>query len=215
MSLWFFYLYHKKGDTLARIASQLSTTVTALLAANPGLIPERMSIGQVICVSQEKTQQLVCSNLNAYVIRKGDTIAGIANAFNMPLKSLMDANPGISPSSLYLDQIICVPVAPTPLGITVSIKAKTLTVYKNGRMFKAYPVATGKTTTPSPIGTFTIKNKQVNPGGPYGTRWMGLSEPHYGIHGTNRPDSIGNAASNGCVRMHNTDVEDLFDHVGV
>lgn len=205
----------KRGDTLAGIAVRFNTTVETIMTANPGVIPERLYVGQVICVSQEKTQQLVCPNLNAYVIRKGDTFAGIANAFNVPLKSLMDANPGVSPNSLYLDQVICVPVSPTPLGITVSIKAKTLTVYKDGRMLKAYPVATGKPSTPSPIGTFTIKNKQVNPGGPYGTRWMGLSEPHYGIHGTNRPDSIGNAASNGCVRMHNTDVEDLFDHVGV
>jgi lipoprotein-anchoring transpeptidase ErfK/SrfK len=88
-------------------------------------------------------------------------------------------------------------------------------LYRNGRFFKAYPVATGKPTTPTPIGTFTIKNKQINPGGPYGTRWMGLTAPSYGIHGTNNPASIGFAASNGCVRMFNKDVEDLFNYVGV
>jgi lipoprotein-anchoring transpeptidase ErfK/SrfK len=44
---------------------------------------------------------------------------------------------------------------------------------------------------------------------------MGLSKPHYGIHGTNNPASIGTAASNGCVRMFNNDVNDLFNYVGV
>lgn len=205
----------KRGDTLAGIARRFDTTVETILSANPDIVPERLFIGQVICISQEKTEQLVCPNLNAYVIRRGDTLTAIANAFGVTLQALMNANPGISPQSLYVDQIICVPVAPTPIGITISIRAKTLTLYKNGRLFKSYPVATGKTTTPTPIGTFTIKNKQVNPGGPYGTRWMGLSEPHYGIHGTNIPSSIGNAASNGCVRMQNKDVEDLFNYVSV
>ncbi|HYF81796.1 MAG TPA: L,D-transpeptidase [Clostridia bacterium] len=44
---------------------------------------------------------------------------------------------------------------------------------------------------------------------------MGLTAPSYGIHGTNNPASIGTAASNGCVRMFNKDVEDLFNNVGV
>ncbi|MDD3704584.1 MAG: L,D-transpeptidase [Clostridiaceae bacterium] len=99
--------------------------------------------------------------------------------------------------------------------MTISIRAKLLTLYRTGIMFKAYPIATGKLTTPTPTGIFTIVNKQVNPGGPFGTRWMGLSKPHYGIHGTNNPPSIGTSASNGCVRMFNRDVEDLFSYVGV
>jgi L,D-transpeptidase ErfK/SrfK len=205
----------KSGDTLAGIARKFSTTVEAILSTNLGIAPERLYVGQVICIAQEKTEQLICPNLNSYVVRKGDTFSSIAKAFNVSLQSLLNANPGVTPNSLYLDQVICVPIAPIPLSITVSITAKTLTLYKYGRLYKAYPVATGKPTTPTPIGTFTIKNKQVNPGGPYGPRWMGLSAPHYGIHGTNNEASIGSAASNGCVRMFNKDVEDLFDYVGV
>lgn len=205
----------KSGDTLAGIARRFSTTIEAILMTNPDIVPDKLYIGQVLCISQEKTKQLICPNQNAYVIRKGDTLAEIASAFGVTLQALMSANPGIVPQSLYVDQVVCVPIAPIPMAITVSIKAKTLTLYKNGRMLKAYPVATGKPTTPSPIGTFSIKNKQVNPGGPYGTRWMGLTAPHYGIHGTNVPTSIGNAASNGCVRMLNKDVEDLFNYIGV
>jgi lipoprotein-anchoring transpeptidase ErfK/SrfK len=53
------------------------------------------------------------------------------------------------------------------------------------------------------------------PGNPVGTRWMGLSAAGYGIHGTNAPGSIGKAASHGCIRMRNRDVEELFELVGV
>ena len=73
----------------------------------------------------------------------------------------------------------------------------------------------GKPSTPTPIGTFRIVNKAVNPGGPFGARWMGLSKPHYGIHGTNKPSSIGRAVSHGCVRMFNKDVIEVFNLVPI
>ncbi len=205
----------KSGDTLAGIARRFGTTVESIQSANPGIVPERLNIGQIICVAQEKTKQPVCPNLNSYVITKGDTLASVANVFGITLKSLLDANPGVVPQALFVGQVICIPLTPSPSEIIVSIRAKALTVYRNGRLYKTYPVATGKLTTPTPTGTFTIINKQVNPGGPFGTRWMGLSKPHYGIHGTNNPASIGSAASNGCVRMFNGDVEDLFNSTGV
>ena len=50
---------------------------------------------------------------------------------------------------------------------------------------------------------------------PLGTRWLGLSHKGYGIHGTNRPDSIGKNASHGCIRMRNREVEELFKLVAV
>jgi hypothetical protein len=55
----------------------------------------------------------------------------------------------------------------------------------------------------------------MNPGGPFGTRWMKLNVPWggYGIHGTDNPSSIGTAASHGCVRMYNEDVNELYDIV--
>lgn len=205
----------KRGDILASIANRFNTTVDAILQANPGVVPERLTIGQVICVAQEKAEQQVCPNQNAYVIRRGDTLVEIARVFNVTLQALLNANPGIVPEALTVDQVICIPIVPVSLSIIVSLRNKILSVYRNGRFFKAYPVAIGKPTTPTPTGTFTIKNKQVNPGGPFGTRWMGLSKPHYGIHGTNNPASIGTAASNGCIRMFNSDVEDLFSYVGV
>jgi L,D-transpeptidase ErfK/SrfK len=153
--------------------------------------------------------------LNTYVIRKGETFASIAKTFNIPVQSILNVNPGVAPNNLYVGQVICVPSNQTLYSITINTMSKTLTLYRNGSFFKAYPVAVGKPTTPTPFGNFSIVNKQINPGGPFGSRWMGLSKPHYGIHGTNNPPSIGTAASNGCIRMYASDVEDLFNYASV
>ena len=55
----------------------------------------------------------------------------------------------------------------------------------------------------------SIINKAPNPGGPCGAMWLGLSRPHYGIHGTDNPASIGKNVSKGCIRMHNNHVLEL------
>jgi len=82
-------------------------------------------------------------------------------------------------------------------------------------VIKSYPIATGTPNTPTPLGNWRIIQKLMNPGGPFGTRWMKLSITWggYGIHGTDNPASIGKAASHGCIRMFNEDIEELYDIV--
>lgn len=90
-----------------------------------------------------------------------------------------------------------------------------MSLYKDGKYVKYYPIAIGKPSTPTPTGKFTIINKAINPGGPFGVRWLGLSKKGYGIHGTNNPSSIGKAVSNGCIRMYNKDVLELANMVPI
>ncbi|MHB1404384.1 MAG: L,D-transpeptidase [Desulfitobacteriaceae bacterium] len=73
----------------------------------------------------------------------------------------------------------------------------------------------GKAGTPTPVGRFAIADKRLDPGGVFGSRWLGLSKPGYGIHGTNDPSSIGKAVSKGCIRMYNYHAEELFRNVEV
>jgi len=112
--------------------------------------------------------------------------------------------------------------------VLVSIPDRKLALLKNGRLVRTYRIAVGKASTPSPTGAFKIVNRVSNPtyyhkgqviaagkGNPVGTRWMGLSAKGYGIHGTNQPNSIGKAASTGCIRMGKRDLEELFELVNV
>lgn len=99
--------------------------------------------------------------------------------------------------------------------IDVSASKRQLKLFDGNKLIKTYPIAVGKMLTPTPTGTYTIINKQPNPGGPFGVLWMGLSAPHYGIHGTNNPSSIGKKVSHGCIRMFNHDVLELSSKVRV
>ena len=118
--------------------------------------------------------------------------------------------------------------AATTRVIVVSLEDRKLALVENGEVVKTYSVAVGKPSTPSPTGEFTIARRVMNPTyhhdgrtvlpgprNPVGDRWMGLSEHGYGIHGTNEPNSIGKAASHGCIRMGKADIEDLYTRVEV
>lgn len=112
--------------------------------------------------------------------------------------------------------------------IVVSLEDHKLALVEAGQVKKIYSVAVGKSSTPSPVGTFKIERRVMNPtyshngrtvppgpGNPVGTRWMGLSIRGYGIHGTNEPRSIGKAASHGCIRMGKADLEEVYELVAV
>ncbi len=111
-----------------------------------------------------------------------------------------------------------------------------LVLFDGTRLLHTFPVATGQAIYPTPLGRFEIVVKWVDPwwypptqdawarglkpvppgpGNPLGTRWMGLSAPGVGIHGTDEPWSIGHSESHGCIRMQVPDAEWLFNRVRV
>ena len=110
-----------------------------------------------------------------------------------------------------------------------------LYVYSGMRFWRAFSVATGQSRYPTPLGRFKIVVKWRNPwwyppaspwaqgqkpippgpNNPLGTRWMGLSAPGVGIHGTPSDGSIGYSVSHGCIRMHISEAEWLFNHVDI
>lgn len=92
---------------------------------------------------------------------------------------------------------------------------RQLTLFDGNSPMRQYPVAIGKPSTPTPIGNYAIATKIINPGGILGTRWMGLNYDAYGVHGTSAPWLIGKMVSNGCIRMHNNHVEELFTLVNI
>jgi lipoprotein-anchoring transpeptidase ErfK/SrfK len=121
-----------------------------------------------------------------------------------------------------------------PVYVTVDRSSFQLKLWENLKLAKTYPIAVGMQGLETPAGTYTIDDKQVNPSwhvpdsawagdlagkvippgpdDPIKARWMGFYNGA-GIHGTDEVDSIGSAASHGCVRMTIPDVEDLYDRV--
>lgn len=150
-----------------------------------------------------------------HIVKQGETLPIISENYRVSLSLLYSANPGIH--HLYAGQRIQIPGLPEPntipYVIKVSLGKKRLTLYKNDRFMKVYPVAIGKMLTRTPLGEYVIVNRQFNPGGPYGVLWMSLSKAGYGIHGTNDPSSIGKSVSHGCIRMYNWDVLQLSEIV--
>jgi hypothetical protein len=110
------------------------------------------------------------------------------------------------------------PIAEEKISVYINLWHSRLYLKnKDGEVLSAYPIAAGAKDTPSPIGTFRIIHKSKNWGGGFGSRWLGLnvSWGTYGIHGTNRPETIGTFASHGCFRMNNQDIEKLYDKVSI
>ncbi len=99
-----------------------------------------------------------------------------------------------------------------PYIIHVDVEQKRLTLFQGDSLVKTYTVATGAWDTPSPVGVFTITHRFSGEMGGFGTCFLGLNVPwgNYGIHGTNKPESIGYSASHGCIRMNVADAEELY-----
>lgn len=93
-------------------------------------------------------------------------------------------------------------------NIGINVANHTLTLLKNNEIYKTYPVAVGKPSTPTPLGNFIIIKKGLW-GEQFGGHFMQINVPNgiYGIHGTDKPWSIGKSVSHGCVRMYNSDAK--------
>jgi lipoprotein-anchoring transpeptidase ErfK/SrfK len=120
-------------------------------------------------------------------------------------------------------------------AIVIMRGSNKLLYFDNAKYVRSFGVATGQAAYPTPLGDFEVANMQRNPwwypppspwakdsepvppgpGNPLGTRWMGLSTPYVGIHGTPDAASIGYSASHGCIRMRIPDAEWLFQHVKI
>jgi len=162
-----------------------------------------------------------------YSVVPGDSLIKIARRYSTTVDLIKKAN------DLKSDLIfpgMKLKVQKVPFSIVVDKSQSTLTLFQGGAVIKVYMVSTGKNNS-TPVGSFTIKDKLIDPvwytqgaivaadspENVLGTRWMGLTteEPGYGIHGTIEPESIGYQRTEGCVRLINTEVEELFSMVPI
>ncbi|HHY83020.1 MAG TPA: LysM peptidoglycan-binding domain-containing protein [Clostridiales bacterium] len=104
----------RAGDTYYSLAIRFNTTVAAIMAANPGVDPNRLMIGQQICIPGAPMPGECPAGTQPYIIRAGDTFYSLAIRFNTTVAAIMAANPGVDPNRLMIGQRICIPGAPIP-----------------------------------------------------------------------------------------------------
>jgi lipoprotein-anchoring transpeptidase ErfK/SrfK len=163
-----------------------------------------------------------------HVILKGDSLDRLSKKYKVSADLIMRVNKIANPRNLRINHRIRIPNI--NLSIKVDVGDNTLVLYNNGKFFIKYPVRTGATAEKTPKGKFVVRERVINPqwtdpngktfkgGDPaneLGTRWMGFDYPGVGIHGTIHEETIGTYASNGCIGMRRTDVEELYDLVRI
>jgi len=205
----------RERDTLGNIAFFYNTTVQDIVQSNPGIDPNILQIGQQICVPMKLQMYPSCPTTNYYVVVDGDTLYSIASSFNITVQQLLYSNYGIEPDDLYKDQVLCIPVAPPLVNIEINVVERKLVVYRNINVFRTYRIALENPTSPVPRGTFKVVNKQVDPGVERGARWLGLSEPGFGIQGTNNPQFIEVISDGRSIVLSNHDISELFNLIPV
>ncbi len=156
----------------------------------------------------------------SYEVKPGDSLFSLARRFGTTVDLIRRAN------RLTGDRIAAgnkLKIYTVRFGVVVSKSRHTLTLKAGEEVLKVYRVSTGSGDL-TPVGTFPVVNKVVDPpwyrpgevipaGSPknmLGSRWIGISKKGYGIHGTNDPATIGFSCTEGCIRMKNEDVEELF-----
>ena len=171
-----------------------------------------------------------------YEVKRGDNLVNIARAHNTTVEALIRANKNLTGTSATIFPGMVFNIYRGDWSITVYKQQFLLIINDGERIFKVYDIAIGRQGR-TPVGTFVIRDKLREPAWtppgkviPYGdpenvlgTRWLGLKPTGatdstlkgYGIHGTWEPESIGSAASQGCVRMLNDHVNELFDIIPV
>jgi len=162
-----------------------------------------------------------------YTVVSGDSLIKIAKRYKTTVDLIKKAN-GLK-SDLIMPGMKF-KVGKIPFSIVVDKSQSTLTLLLGDEVIKIYMVSTGKNNS-TPTGDFKIKDKLIDPvwygqgaivppdspENVLGSRWMGITAPEsgYGIHGTIEPESIGYQCTEGCVRMRNQEVEELFSIVPV
>jgi len=106
----------RAGDTFFLLAQRFGTTVAAIQAANPGVNPNNLQIGQTICIPGVIPPPTTCpTGTFAYVVKAGDTFFLLAQRFGTTVATLQSLNPTVNPNDLVVGSTLCIPGAAPPV----------------------------------------------------------------------------------------------------
>ncbi len=191
----------------------------------PAQIPARLG-----AVVGERTSVLVAP---------GDTLLDIAFHSRVGFEALLTLNPNVdawipTPGIVVkLPSRVILPLVEAE-GLVINIPEMRLFDFTVENSPKIIAAAVGDAEDPTPVGTFQVREKRIDPvwfvpksirrekpelpeqvpagpDNPLGSRWMRIGNSSYGIHGTNYKWSIGREATHGCVRLYESEIQELFD----
>jgi LysM repeat protein len=157
---------------------------------------------------------------DAYVVKPGDQLRMVGQRYKLSWEYIARLN-RVDAKKIRMGQKL--KIIPGPFAAIIFLDRYELVVHQDGSFVKNYRVGVGKDGA-TPLGDFTVKNKMIDPtyygpegvlphddpNNPLGKRWIDIGDS-YGIHGTIDPASIGKNESRGCIRMLNSDVEEVYD----
>ncbi len=186
----------------------------------------------------------VIGSVKTYQTRGGESLIELARRFGLGYNEITEANPKLDPfvpgdgATIDLPTAWILPDLPGYDGIVINLSEMRLYYFPEKKKFSVmtFPIGVGSEGKETPLGTFRIVEKMVNPSwyvpesimkekpelpkvvppgpdNPLGSHAMRLSERTILIHGTNRPYAVGRKASHGCIRMYPEDIPKLFQMV--
>ena len=222
----------KPGDTLWGIAQRFGVSRYTLAQAN-GISPRAyVYVGQRLVIPGRSAP----TASRVYVVRRGDTLSGIAARFGVSLSALARANGIRNPSRIYVGQRLVIPGGGSAGGVSntggglkfvVSVSRQTCWLYRGNTLLYQWRCSTGRRGYPTRYGTFRIQSKipvaygsAWNINMPYwlGIYWAGSTEN--GIHGLpwNATTGVrvwaglvGRPVTFGCIMLDNWAAKTLYD----
>ena len=197
-------------------------------------------------LAQPTGMTVLTGGVNEYVVRPGDTLASLSARFGAGTATIVQLNKLDKDRPLVAGRVLTIDnrhIAVIEAGASIALNiAQRMLYHFDGESVAAYPIAVGVRGWPTPVGAFTVIDKEEHPtwdvplsiqeemrrqgkpvvsqvppspANPLGDHWIRLSFPSVGIHGTNQPLSLYRYASHGCIRLHPEDVAALFTRVTI
>ncbi len=229
----------KPGPEMFIWGKTLFITLCLILAAADGSIAQ--TDYQLGAPSKDPVKNTVLiGRFRMHTVKPGETLLDIARKYDMGISELTAFYPDKDPwlleagSQLQIPAIWILPPS-KKRGIVINVPEMRLYYFipRKGTV-RTHPVTVGEEETPTPLGTFRVVNREIDPewnipsklqnkykqkimpagdDNPIGKYWLGLSSRGYGIHGTDNAWSVGRILSNGCIRLYPEDIEKLYDLV--
>ncbi len=214
----------QRGDTLASIAARTGTSVSALASANGIRNVNLIYVGQILVLPGRAggttSGTVSTSGSTVYVVKRGDTLGGIAARYGTSVAALMAANGITNPDRIYVGQRLVVrgskgaatqpatrPAASSGRWIDINLSTQRLTAYQGSTPVFSTLVSTGVAGRRTPVGRFAIRTKiraqtmsgpgYYLPNVPYVMYFAGANA----IHGTYWHNNFGRPMSHGCVNL--------------